>query len=748
MFLLVLPAVPAEDAAGIAGRVVDRSGDPVAGASVTISCDALDGPLVVRSDESGRFQSPPIPAGPCSLEASLGGLDVSARARRSVEGGRVEQVDLMLDLDVIREQVTVHAVPGGDGLESREIRESFARDVGEALARLQGVQKVRRGGLASDVVVRGFRGDNVNVLIDGHRVYGACPNRMDPPAFHVDFAEIERVEVAKGAFDTMHAGSLGGIVNIVTREPEPGAHARLQAVVGSFGYVAPSMSGSFSAGPAAFGAGYSLRRGDPYDDGDGREFTEFAGYAPAVEGKAAFDVQTAWASAGIQMRPGHRLDVRATAQRGDLQLYPYLLMDAEYDDADRVTVDYRADRPATWIEWLEAGVAYAGVKHDMTDRLRTSGQGKPRGYSMETYARSEVVDEKVRIATRGGFTWGIDAYQRKWDARTMLAGRSYAPQYSIPDVDVSALGASMQYARTWRGTWKLDAGARVDHTSTRTDPGLANTDLYEAFHGTSATSSDDATPSVTAAVTWMSGGPWEVFGGAGRTARAPDPVERYFALIRPDSAWVGNPALTSPRNTEVDVGARYRGRSWSLDLQGFHSAVHDAVAVVGRTLPGSGARARTYENNDATLVGGEAAVRWTSGSRFYVAAGLSYVRGTQDVNAALGILDSDLPETPPFEGRASFRYDTGTWFAEAEGVATDGQERVNEDLLEERTAGWGVVNLRGGVVLGRVSVFAGVDNVLDRAYREHFSYQRDPFRSGAVVPEPGRSFSVSAQLRY
>ena len=747
---LMLSAARAADAAGIAGRVTDRSGDPVAGASVTISCDALAAPILVRSDENGRFQSPPIPAGPCSIEASVAGLGRSRPESRAPTVGRVERVDLTMDLDVIREQVIVRAAPGGDGLESREIRESFGRDVGEALDRLHGVQKVRKGGLASDVVLRGFRGDNLNVLIDGHRIYGACPNRMDPPTFHVDFAEIERVEVNKGPFDMAHAGSLGGTVNIVTREPEPGPHAKLQVVAGSFGYLAPSVSGSFSAGPAALGAGYSLRRGDPYEDGDGVPFTSttYANYAPTVQGTHAFDVRTAWASAGFRLRPGHRLDVRATAQRGDVQLYPYLLMDAEYDDADRVTLDYRTDRPASWVEFVEAGASFAGVEHDMTDRLRTSGQGKPRPYSMETYARSQVVDERVRIATRAGLTFGIDAYQRQWDAVTRLAGRAYAPQYSIPDVEVSALGASVRFARTWSETWKLDAGARLDRTSSHADPDLANTDLYFAFHGTRSTSTHDSEPSATAAVTWMSGGPWEIFAGAGRTARVPDAVERYFALMRPDSAWVGNPDLTCATNTEVDLGARFLSGPWYLDARGFLSEVHDGIAVVGKSLPAPGGKARTYENVDASLVGGEASVRFTPGSRIHVSAGLSYVRGKQTPDPARGILDADQPEMPPLEGRGSFRYDTGGWFVEVEGVAADRQERVNDDLQERPTGAWGVLHVRGGLLIRKVSVFAGVDNVFDRTYREHFSYQRDPFRSGSVVPEPGRSFSVSAQVRY
>jgi iron complex outermembrane receptor protein len=41
-----------------------------------------------------------------------------------------------------------------------------------------------------------------------------------------------------------------------------------------------------------------------------------------------------------------------------------------------------------------------------------------------------------------------------------------------------------------------------------------------------------------------------------------------------------------------------------------------------------------------------------------------------------------------------------------------------------------------------------VQNLFDRTYVEHLSYQRDPFAAGFKVPEPGRSFQLAAQYAY
>jgi outer membrane receptor protein involved in Fe transport len=42
----------------------------------------------------------------------------------------------------------------------------------------------------------------------------------------------------------------------------------------------------------------------------------------------------------------------------------------------------------------------------------------------------------------------------------------------------------------------------------------------------------------------------------------------------------------------------------------------------------------------------------------------------------------------------------------------------------------------------------GLSNVFGRAYYEHLSYQRDPFRNGVRVFEPGRSARVNASWRF
>ena len=100
-----------------------------------------------------------------------------------------------LDKIVVRGQ---KEAPQQESLSIRKVRESPARDMGEALKAVDGVTRVHWGAIANDIVILGIQKDNINVFLDGVRLHGACPNRMDPPAFHYDFAEVEYVQILKG----------------------------------------------------------------------------------------------------------------------------------------------------------------------------------------------------------------------------------------------------------------------------------------------------------------------------------------------------------------------------------------------------------------------------------------------------------------------------------------------------------------------------------------------------------------------
>lgn len=640
-----------------------------------------------------------------------------------------------------------------ESLEVREVRESFAKDVGEALQKLDGIHKVRKGGIANDITIRAFQRDNINVLIDGTEVHGACPNRMDPPAFHVDFSEVERIEVIKGPFDVRHQGSLGGLVNILTKKPQAGYRLTLNAALGSFSYRNFSPVISYRDQSFYGLVGYSHRYSKPYKDGKGRRVTEYAALHPTPPNSAyrtnkldskAFDINTYWAKFGLFPYKDHEFELSYTRQEADHVLYPALRMDAIFDDTDRLNLTYSIkDR-------LRLQFYFTQVKHDMTDQYRVSSTNMPRPFSMRTYAETKTYGARVEGKV-GDLTVGADFYRRNWDAINYragyLPGNPYLPVHMVPDVDITNLGVYAEYKRQLSPNYRLVAGLRLDTTESKVgaQDGSAspqfNTNLYNSIHGTRSTSKKDTYPSGNLQVYYSLTPELELFTGIGHAVRVPDPQERYTFLPGGPQPWVGNPNLKPSRNTELDVGLKHQTKRSLSKATVFYSLVQDYITVNRR------ANATTYANTNARFFGLELSSTYNVADNFFLLSGLSYTEGTKSKKPAININDRDVAEVPPLKGRLGLRYDTGLWFLEVETVATATQSRVDSDLGEQRTSGWGTVNLKAGINHKNLTLNAGVENLLDKQYFEHFSYIRHPFR-GARVPEPGRSFYLSATYQF
>jgi iron complex outermembrane receptor protein len=246
----------------------------------------------------------------------------------------------------------------------------------------------------------------------------------------------------------------------------------------------------------------------------------------------------------------------------------------------------------------------------------------------------------------------------------------------------------------------------------------------------------------------------EAFVGLASTSRFPDAQERYFNR----SDWVGDPSLPPVRNNETNIGFTFRRNRLYGKVLGFYTDI-DNFVYVREANPMIAPNMRTpsmtnmstvrlYANADARMYGMEFSYGAALGARWMLSGGASFTRGSKDAQPTIGAYSTTLSELPPLRGRTSLRYGRRLWFAEIEGIVANTQRRVNPELLETPTAGYAILNAKVGWHAGRATVTVGLDNALDRFYYESLSYQRDPFRNGVRIPEPGRSLFVSLSYRF
>ena len=149
-----------------------------------------------------------------------------------------------VQLDEVSVEAEVNSVKindfSGEELKSADLADSLMRTV-------PSISVVRRSGIANDIILRGQKKDNINVLMDGTKTYGACPNRMDPAISHILTNNIESVKVTEGPYDVENFGTLSGSVEVKTKKPAEEFSGEVNLNAGSWNYkkASATVSGGY-----------------------------------------------------------------------------------------------------------------------------------------------------------------------------------------------------------------------------------------------------------------------------------------------------------------------------------------------------------------------------------------------------------------------------------------------------------------------------------------------------------------------
>ena len=757
MVCLLAWSVPAW-AEEVRGAVTDPSGAVISGAVVQVQAA---GRIIAsgKTDEKGAYvlQIEHQQAAGSALQISISAPGfATASWPLDFSGSPVVNWSVRLEIAAASEQIHVEAKsrPFQDQLDMSEVRESSAKDVGEALTAVDGVFKIRKGGIANDVVVRGFQQNNVSFLIDGARIYGACPGHMDPAAQHVDFAEVERVDVVKGAFDIDSAGSLGAGLQVVTKTPPLGLHFTSSLSFGSFNFFNPNATISFGSAKFRVLAGYSYRVSEPYQDGSGRSFLAYANYSAAALIQHAFDINTGWFEAEWTPSGDQTLSLAYTRQQSGLTLYPYEKMDSDYDNADRATLKYEIHNLASAVSAVRFEGYFTQVIHFMSDRYRTSAEmamGSP--WMMAGEPRSRTGGGQAAFDVGKEVTFGFEGYHRNWNMMDFMnMSGMMSTSHSLPNVGTDLAGAFADYRHSFSERLRLSGGLRFDHAAMSTGVAGLDTDPYFAYQNTRSTSHSDNYGSGNLRLSYTLPREIELFVGAGVSGRVPDAEERYLLESSMSGPHIGNPNLPVVRNTEATAGAIYRHGASYFKPTLFYSNLDNYILVNDQPLLNAmmgmsmGSSARSFTNVHAHIYGGEVSYGVSLPAGFSLRGGSSYSRGTNDAKPGAGVFSTNLPEMPPFRTWAALRYTHKWGFAEVGGTGVGRQGLVDTDLHETPTAGYGLLDVKLGLLFRRWTASLIVDNLLNRFFYENLSYYRDPFASGVKIPEPGRNFF--GQVRF
>ncbi len=671
-----------------------------------------------------------------------------------------------VQLDPISIDATVISDVSKEEIKSADMAEVLARKV-------PSITLVRRSGIANDIILRGQKKDNINIIVDGTKVCGACPNRMDPPTSHIVTHNVESVKIIEGPYDVEHFGTLSGGVYVTTTKPTEEFHGDININMGSWNYEKLSATATGGTGMFKFLLGASYESSDQYKDGDGNTFADqvdnfiknssnpaaVAGtaYLPEYRDMKAFTKKSFMGKVFVDFTEDQELRLEYTRNESDDVLYPSSKMDAILDDSNIYNVQYAIKNIGSFSKELSAQYYHTDVDHPMSIRYRKASIVKGDITSaLTTDVDGLSLKNITDITDTMEFTLGLDASRRNWDGIYTKNGNPmlYPPtspsagqiKTSIPDADTDNAAIFLEFAQNV-GNFEYKIGARYDDTTIKPAAGDPEND-YSAF-------------SANIFGTYTATDSMKIFGGVGKASRVPDGRELYWRSSMGVQA--GTPNLDQTTNYEVDLGMENSYESFTIKTKVFYSMLKDYIYYNSdntKTTPLGQAAFHSFQNIDASIYGLDIVASYYASDSVYFDFGLAYQRGKKD--EALTNSDgtkqtnTNLAEIPPLKGNIAMNFEyTPESFFKMEVVASDKWSDFDSDNGEQAIAGWGILNMKIDHNFNNgFGLALGADNLFDNTYAISNTYQdlilisdgtNDPIMK---MNEPGRYFYVNASYTF
>ncbi|MGC9457800.1 MAG: TonB-dependent receptor domain-containing protein [Halothiobacillaceae bacterium] len=617
-------------------------------------------------------------------------------------------------------------------------------DSGEALRLVPGVSGSRMGRHGVDPIIRGQTADQVNVLIDGGMVNGACPNRMDPPTSFASLLLFDRVVVEKGVHSLVGAsGGSGGTIRFerdtaARAAAEPGISGEASIGANTNGLNHEASADLLMAGDHAYLRiqGESVDA-DNYEDGNGEEVP------------SSLTKRTGTLVGGYQWDADNGIEATVTRSRATDARYAGAGMDAPKDELTDWRIKGRAAPGLAFAERVRAEVWHADVDHVMDNYSLRTPPANPMMYSRSPTSAKTQGGRLVASASLARFQvdYGVEFNRVERNALVEHPFSGNLKFRTWPGVRQQRFGLFAQADTSVGENGLLRAGVRADRHESRMNadlpgPSIANNQapwVPDSTRSAARKTQDDWGIEALLRYEHMLEDGWTAFAGASRTVRVADATERYF--FHPMMKRLGNPALDPEVHYQLDAGVMGRLERATVEFSAFVDRVDDYI------LRDRVGEVQTYRNVDALLYGAEFSGVQELGEDWQLTGTLAWVRGRVPSE------HRNLPQMPPINGLLGVEYSPGDWLTGARLRFASRQSHIDTQsgLDTTKTPAWGVLDLYASYrFTEHFSLRAGVDNVFDRNYAEHVNRAYSSMFGDPTdrVNEPGRTVWARIDARF
>lgn len=615
----------------------------------------------------------------------------------------------------------------------------ISADLAQALSTsVPSIDMSRRSGIANDIFIRGQKRDNISVEVDGTKVCGACPNRMDPPVSHILASQIDEIEVIEGPYDVETFGTMSGGLKITTKKPSQELQGELNFGAGSWDYkkIGATISGGNDVVRVLVSA--SQESSDQYRDGDGNTLSQQTAekaptgnqFQPQYSDMPAYTKKSVMAKAYVTTADDQELRLGYTKNRSEDVLYANTPMDAIYDDSNIYSVEYNIKNISNIFENANLQYYFSNVDHPMSTEYRNSGATAYMTNQLQTSMEGLKLKNDFELASYKLLV-GLDGSKRTWQGEkfsTHVASgvegmhtESLTPTLTTNTAIFSKLKKSF-------GDFDFELGARYDRTNVNPEKLALESDDYFALGANLLTSYNIDKAN-------------KIFLGLGQASRVPDARELYMSGS-------SNPELKQTTNQEVDLGYELKNEMMKFKIKGFYSKLQDYIYLQKLTPT-----TYKFQNIDAIVYGGEVSASVYATDDVSVDMGISYKRGQKD-EALAGQTDKDLADMAPLRGNVALNYEyMSDSIATLETQFSEKWNNYDADNGEQELGAWGILNAKIKHAVNKQFDFTfGVNNIFDATYAQsNTSVDLTLLTAGTdtmLLNDPGRYVYTNLDFKF
>ncbi|MCB0495501.1 MAG: TonB-dependent receptor [Cyclobacteriaceae bacterium] len=664
----------------------------------------------------------------------------------AIKNGKIERNEEFITM----QPVTILGLkPNSNENDKLDIKQPdrLAHDAGYVLSKNAAISGIRKSGsYGFDPVLRGFKYDQLNIVIDGAQsATAACPNRMDPPTSQVSINMMDRVEILKGPHSLRYGSSFGGTINFISVAPDFSSNE------GLYGRASTTYETNGSSIRSEGKLGYRNSKYDLNVYGawsQGNDYTDGEGVAiPSSFLRGSFGT-----SLGIQLNKNQEVIVSATRNVARNTDFPALQMDLRSDDTWLLNAKHKINFSGRNLQSWNTTVYTTLVNHVM-DNL--SKELFPRMLNAVTDANTQnygARTEGLWKISKGSLYLGADYKVERADGyrtRELLMGPMAGTTLTDniwQKSNISKTAGFGEYHLTL-GSNNLVFSGRVEVNTAK-----ANDAAPEFTTVNPETEITQVNPSLSIGGIHnfnnsLSAGLW-----LGRAQRSGSITERYinFLPVGLDPyEMVGTPDIKPEINNQADLNLGYKTPDTAIKLSLFASYLQNYISseidpALAPRMPSSPG-VRRFINIDQALMSGFE-LTWNQ----QLFAGLTHQLSMAYTYGQNLESDQPLSEIAPMDMRytISGSYVNGKLVPEASVRYVLKQDRISPEFGETETPSFTLVDASVNYKISKVlSATIGAQNIFDAAYYEHLN-RSVPGTSPRPIYAPGRNFFASLLVNF